>query len=165
MEWERGEPTRIDWELKDDVLTLETLTERGVFHQDIQLKKLGPQKRPFWICPKCGKPRAILYFPPGATAFLCRQCHGIASYVKTMSLEERKEYWYFRFFQAMDEYLLAETPEEQRKAYRNFLRMASKAYKYEIMNLIVSDTSAMLRFIRDIWTEIAKIALNQLAEQ
>ncbi len=161
MEWKGKEPVRVDWELKDGVLGLSTFTGRGVFHQDIQVKKIGPKKRPFWICPGCGKPRVILYFPPGSSAFMCRKCHGLVSYVKTMNLEEQKEYWTFRFFQMVDEYLTAETPEEQRRRYRQFLRVATQAFKYEILLNLLSDIGAMARFVSEIWAKIVERSLDQ----
>lgn len=31
----------------------------------------------FWLCPACGHRVLLLYRPPGARRYLCRQCHAL----------------------------------------------------------------------------------------
>ncbi len=35
-------------------------------------------RRPWWQCPVCGRRCGVLYLPPGAGRFACRQCYRLA---------------------------------------------------------------------------------------
>jgi len=40
-------------------------------------KRFIGSKAPVFLCPLCGKPRRILYSPPGTAYFACRECYDL----------------------------------------------------------------------------------------
>lgn len=45
--------------------------------------------RAWYVCPGCGARRRVLYLPPGATRFRCRECHKLAYGTQQMDAHDR----------------------------------------------------------------------------
>jgi hypothetical protein len=162
LRWSVSAPGRneINWVFKGDVFSLYAITEEGVFTQEIKVGWRGRKGRYLWQCPGCGRWVAILYLPPGERAFLCKNCHGLIRYREVATLDERREYWYFQAFSALHDCLEAKDFEEEREAYRRFIKAAGKAMRYEFESELLRAALGVI----EIALELLMIALGQEGE-